>query len=60
MIDSVTWISLLEPNDSKRHSVWIVIWQAYELDKEIMDYKEKAEFYRTKLQEIVSIDWHLW
>ncbi|CAM6115993.1 unnamed protein product [Calypogeia fissa] len=27
--------------------------KAYELDKEIMDYKEKAEFYRTKLQEII-------
>ncbi|KAG6548689.1 hypothetical protein Mapa_009844 [Marchantia paleacea] len=27
--------------------------KAFELDKEIMDYREKAEYYRTKLQEII-------
>ncbi|KAL2649255.1 hypothetical protein R1flu_017383 [Riccia fluitans] len=27
--------------------------KAYDLDKEIMDYREKAEYYRTKLQEII-------
>lgn len=35
---------------------WLIFfWQVQELEKEILDAKEKFEFYRAKMQELVSM-----